>query len=55
MSTWGEILFFNLEEKQIVDLGLEKAKMKDKMRKKVCQSSCETSKQINIIILNIPA
>lgn len=43
MSTWGEMLFFNSKEKQILDL--EKRKMKNKMRKKFCQNSCETNKQ----------
>lgn len=34
MSTWGRMLFFNSEKNQILDLGLEQEKMKNKMKKK---------------------
>lgn len=58
MSTWGKMLLFNSEEKQILDLGFKKGKMKIKMRKKNLLEQLwnkQTSKQINRIILNIPA
>lgn len=52
MNTWGEMLFFSSKEKQI--LHLEKGKMKNKIWKKFCLNTCETNKQTNTVILNMP-
>lgn len=54
MSTWGRILFFNSEKNQILDLGLEQEKIKNKMRKKflseLLRKNKQTNKQLNIVI-----
>lgn len=51
MSTWGRMLFFNSEKNQILDLGLEQEKMKNKMKKKnyirAAEKKTQTTKYSN--------